>query len=757
MLVVFVAASFASEQLTVPKVEQMPNLPSPYIMRDWKQVALDYDAFVFDFTKIGDYLPLIWWDNTKINTNCTGFGMPSYVGMTGQASGNHHESINCMGAVLGATLAGIDKSNQNGNNWVLMLENYYSSSNGQNLYLNNIPGSTGGTFWYEILPSILFYQLNYYYPGTGNMEQQFITTADRWFDASMAMGGSISPWELPNYAHTAFNFMTMQPVDNGVWLETDVAAAIAWVEFMAYKQTGNPDYLIAADWALQYIQSLNVSPLYDLLLCYAPYVSARMNAEYGRNYDTLKFMNMCFDGNIHNWGVKEHNWGGLDCGGLVSSSNYAFFMETVNYAGAIVPVARYDQRYARAIGKWMLNLANSCRLFYSAYVPQTNQTSYQWASQYDPQSCIAYEGLKKSKTVYDKAQGEQKILGNVTAGNYTATHARDNVYQVLTETIMAGGKDGLEYIWEVPLSEGSYHQLVIKSHMVDAGDADSEFKYYYSQYSTGPYAYLFSVGSPTDIYRWTDIVSNTGYAYIRVIDDNRVGGNYLYDSLYVDEIYIMTRNYNVQPYASGDPLTWGWGDTDLGLYGSAYAGILGGIVSTTNVEKILELDLLKTDYYRPPAYPTSLYYNPYSEPKVVTKNVGTDLVDLYDTVSHRYLAANVSGDVDFTIQADSAVVIVTIPAGAIVTLDQTKRSFNGIVVDYRAEVVLTDCASKLPSEARFIGDVDQDCCVGIADLVMIAGYWLETEIWAGWSDINQDGIVDFSDISLLGVNWNKCQ
>ncbi|HAH58584.1 MAG TPA: hypothetical protein DCL86_10590, partial [Bacteroidales bacterium] len=36
----------------------MPDLPAPFHIRDWKAVAVDYDTFVFDLDKTGQYLPL---------------------------------------------------------------------------------------------------------------------------------------------------------------------------------------------------------------------------------------------------------------------------------------------------------------------------------------------------------------------------------------------------------------------------------------------------------------------------------------------------------------------------------------------------------------------------------------------------------------------------------------------------------------------------------------------------------------------------
>jgi hypothetical protein len=67
-------------------------------------------------------------------------------------------------------------------------------------------------------------------------------------------------------------------------------------------------------------------------------------------------------------------------------------MNTFTQAGALVPLVRYDPRYARAIGKWMLNLANSARLFYPTELPADHQSCASWKG--DPNGVIAYEGLR---------------------------------------------------------------------------------------------------------------------------------------------------------------------------------------------------------------------------------------------------------------------------------------------------------------------------------------------------------------------------
>ena len=60
----------------------------------------------------------------------------------------------------------------------------------------------------------------------------------------------------------------------------------------------------------------------------------------------------------------------------------------------MVPIVRYDQRYAHAIGKWMLNLINASRLFYANALPADLQDNKEWCDIYDPNSCLAYEGLR---------------------------------------------------------------------------------------------------------------------------------------------------------------------------------------------------------------------------------------------------------------------------------------------------------------------------------------------------------------------------
>lgn len=112
-----------SQQINISKIDLMPNLPPLYLMRDWKKVAIGYDSLVFNQNLSGQYLPLVWVDNNSINYSGSRFGLSTVVG-TNVSFPN--EAINCIPAVVGASLNGIDKSNQNGYNWVSMCQEWFN-------------------------------------------------------------------------------------------------------------------------------------------------------------------------------------------------------------------------------------------------------------------------------------------------------------------------------------------------------------------------------------------------------------------------------------------------------------------------------------------------------------------------------------------------------------------------------------------------------------------------------------------------------
>lgn len=488
VLMISVIGSFADsrgavEQISISKIKQMPNMPQPYLMRNWRQVAVDYDSLAFDFNAAGQYLPLVrmapGFNKDKSDT----FALPTFVGDTRQSQ----EAITALGAINAAGVARIDKSNQE-RNWIDYVKYYFNDAENIGLYLNSHTDRTGGTFWYELLPNILFYRIYSYYPNTDQLLEQFETIADRIYDACIAMGANADPWVVPDFNYTAFNFQTMQPVRNNIWTEAGSAGAIAWLQYMAYVETNDKQYLDGARWGLDFLEQLEVNPFYEALLPHGVYTAARMNAQQGTSYDVEKLFNWCFDGsNSRRWGVTTGKWGNMDCAGLVGSvyedREFAFAMNTFNLANSLVPVARYDQRFARAVGKWMLNAANSSRFFYAQYLPEDHQTDWAWASKNDSNSCLAYEGLRSQAIYIDRIQADINTkYGQVVSGDYRDTIFTNRKYQVFEEQSQ-DDENRLEHIWKVNSTPAEKSIL----NVVGKADNDVSLDILYSDSPCGPF------------------------------------------------------------------------------------------------------------------------------------------------------------------------------------------------------------------------------------------------------------------------------
>jgi hypothetical protein len=567
--------AYGQTQLSIRGIDLLPNAPSTYQMRDWRTVATNFDNLAFNTTATGQYLPIVKIDNSPQSSQLQqSFGLAAYVGdprTFGETGEPVHEAVTSLAAVLGSTLVGIDKT-AGQYNWVSMTREYYVNRNSQFVVLNTPFSASGDSAWYDIYPNMLFYSIADRYPDEAYFAPILNQIDQRFYDAVGVMTANGSS---PNFNYTAYNFRTRQPVYNGTWREPDMGMGMAWMQHAAYwrKQDANPalaaQHLTAVDWALSYYQQTSTNPDYEIMAPFGAYTAARMNAEHGGNYDIQKMVNWVFDrsnARPTKIMISGEQWGGQDVGGLMGFTvpntsdvrGYAFSMNTFATAMPMVPLARYEDRYSRDIGKWMLNASNAARLFYANAHSNANQSSEFWTG--DPQSAIAYEGLR-------------------------------------------------------------HHWL--------GGEFDGE-----------------------------------------------------------------------ELYAAGDPLTYGWGPhTDFALYGSAMAGVFGSIIKTTNVEKVLQLDLLATDFYRGPAHSTFLYYNPHTATASVAIDLGSDqLYDLYDAAANRFISRGVAGNTYFDVAADNAVMLVKIPAGGKQTFNGRQMLVDGVVVDYNA--------AQLPGNLVRNADVD---------------------------------------------------
>ena len=542
------------EQMPIPRVEAMPNHPKPYKMKDWKQTTIGYDKYVYDFKQKGDFLPFIWTENNGRNFKETTFGIYTAIGDVREGpkknNGENHEALGAMGSIIGATLVGIDKSKQNGHNYVSMMRNYFNKDNGWNIVMNftnegaHIGGGYGNDYWYDVYNNVLFYAIGNYYPKEKGYSEIMRTIADQFYRSDSVLNG--------NYSYSYFDFKNMKPGKNTIPAQEDVAAGYAFILYAAYLKYGNQKYLTASRNALNALEGQKESRFYEALMPFGAYVAARMNAELGTKYDIQKFLNWTFDGKATNregWGVIVGNWGGYDVSGIAGSTidrgGYGFAMNTFDLAWPLTAMVRYDQSYARAVGKWILNASNAARLFYPYDISDSLQALPNLKS--ISKNVIAYEGLI----------------------NHT-----DN----------------------------------------------PKFK-------------------------------------------------------------------GISPLAQGDGPLWAEGmpqETMFSLYGSGHVGFYGGVISTTNVEQILQVDCRATDMFKKYfAYPTLLYFNPFKISKSVEINLGKKKVDVYDAVNRKIIKHSASGRLKFDIKPDAASLLVIVPGDSKYKVSEEMLFANGIPIDFR--------------------------------------------------------------------------
>lgn len=402
-------------QTAIARVNEMANLPQPLKIIDWKEMALKFDSTVYNFSSKDKYWPMVWVDGTGKNFKQPVVGVYTAIGDVRQGPANNkgmfHEALANMGAVLGGTLVGIDKSNSGGINYVAMLKNYFNRDTGWDIMMNNtapevalLGGGYGRDWWYDVYPNVLFYAIADQYPKEPEFDQLARKIAEKFYKADSILNG--------NYNYSYFDYGKMKPMTNNICIQADAAAGHAYVLYAAYIKFGDQRYLKGAISAMKALERQPVNPTYELLMPFGAYVAARMNAEQGTDFDVHKMLEWSFNGTAVcrvGWGVLTGNWNGFDISGTVGSTadhgGYSFLMNTFDAAWPLVPLVKYQPEYANAIGKWMLNAVNASRFFYPQYMPAAHQTIPHLAGV--TKGVIAYEGIAKAST-YDSLYTELK-------------------------------------------------------------------------------------------------------------------------------------------------------------------------------------------------------------------------------------------------------------------------------------------------------------------------------------------------------------
>jgi hypothetical protein len=539
-------------QAAIAATERMPFLPKPLDVRPWSSISRDYYNIVFDPKHKGEGFPAVTLSPKGY------FLMKSYLGGKPDT-----EAFTCLSAIAGAKLSGLDPRNLHGIDFLARSEAWYDPAIGVYRHRANERSPILHADIYGYWPAILGLILADLCPDDVRLQREAGTAFEAFHKIARGLGAQGNP----NFGGLGWNFATSKPGGrNEPMNRLGHAPAVAWVLMAGGASTGERDMIECSRAAMQW--HIDHPGRYEITQMMGPLTAARLNTMGVEKLDMARVMTAWFgDGpaDKNPWSVTSGTVvDGITCDGLdgarVGEDFYAFTMGSLQNPAWLVPIVRYDPRYARAIARFALHAANSCRLLQGEGLDASHQDHAAWKSAWDTGNLFFYEGLRT---------------------------------------------------WD-PTPERSLR----------------------------PYA----TGDPV-LYGWT------GKPKVAPAD-------------YLSE---RSKWFGSKPY-------------NIALYMGNHVGFLGGIVETTDVPGILSWDCVKTDWFHPPAFPTRFVFNPHRAAKTVSLDLGPEKVHAYDLVSRSYLLRNASGPTPLKITADTAAVLVLIPATAEPPRTQGNRFVSGATV-----------------------------------------------------------------------------
>lgn len=377
-------------QIPIAAVERMPRSLRPLAMRDWRDVSRRYYNLILDPNAKGDSFPVV-----NVEKDKPGFAIKDYVG-----SKFNNEGLTCLSAVVGAKLAGLDPRKLHGVNYVERAKAWYDPGIG--IYRNKL-GDRSPVVHADIYgywSAILGMELAAQYPDDPVLKAQALRAPQAFLKIARGLGAP----ENPNYDVLGWDFSKNEPGGRPEPMNRfGHAPSVAWVLMVGARLTGDPEMLRCARATMQWY--IAHPGRYEISHVMGPLTAAGLNVQGGQQLDMTRVLNAWFgDGD-----VKKHsmfvtagtNFNGMTLDGLdaakwPNNEFYAFTMGTLQNPGWLVPVARYDQRYARAIARFALHAANSTRLLQGEGLDAEHQDHAAWKAKWDKDNLLFYEGLMSS-------------------------------------------------------------------------------------------------------------------------------------------------------------------------------------------------------------------------------------------------------------------------------------------------------------------------------------------------------------------------
>lgn len=342
----------------IQSTSDIPFIPENYAYRDWRAVAMDFNRMLFNF----DEYHYGYIDRSYRNTGRESLGFLTYT--SDEQDINQAQAITAIGALLSANLIGRDEIGEEFlSKLVPLVESYYNVENGEGILLNYENGSSLElSFWEQVYPGMLYFMLMDRYEATLDSEQILRSIADNWYDVVMDLGGSQG---MVDFAYTGYDFKQKVPYDNGEWTEPGAAAGVAMIQYFAYERFEDRKYMKAATECMKYLEEFQRNPGYEVVYLYLPYLSARLNAMENGHFDTAKYMEFFFTESDyrHEYGMFNGEYGTGLIGSRTEYGGTPESFASIVAATALVPMLKYDQRYAIEVGRYILHLTQSLNLF----------------------------------------------------------------------------------------------------------------------------------------------------------------------------------------------------------------------------------------------------------------------------------------------------------------------------------------------------------------------------------------------------------
>ncbi|WP_058303010.1 S-layer homology domain-containing protein [Gorillibacterium timonense] len=653
-------------QNAIRYLNDWPNLPSPFFIRDWKGTANEFYDLAFDPAALGESLPIIktFQVDTPTSSGFTGetFSMPSYLGAWNK--GNYASTYNVQVSADGTDWTTVYTTSSGKG---IAEDLTFAPVNGRYIKVNALSGPAGAKL-FEVI------ELQAYGGGSGNLalgKSASASSAGSKNPAAYATDGNLSAgWKSDSAANEwlQIDLGSVQPLDklSLLWASpygegvNSLAAVMGatlmgrdmttyngkdWVKMIEnyYSKTGGRGFVTNGPAASDSTESF----WYDL---YPTLLFTQIAALYP-NADSLndKALDVA-DSWLEALAVLDHNW---------DHTGFSFKSMAVTETGrwtepdAAIGVAYLEyMAYLKTGEQKYLDAAAKCMTQASAF---GYNPLYEIVGSFGPYLAARMNadingGFPVNKFldwVFSESSDRRNGWGTAN-GRWGAYDA----YGLLGST---NDTSGYAFAMNTFVSAGALAPVARYS-----PEYSKEIGRYLLQVANNSNLF-FPDGLPTSMQTNAEWYEKTGITSIA---------------------YEGVRNKGkTQPYATGDFPGY------YGIYSTAPIGMLAAITEKTNVDGILRFDLLKTDFLHENAYPTYLYYNPFETAQTVDISVGTEPKDLYDAATGRFLARGVTGTASFEMAGDSAVQLVLAPADGTLTQASNRVMIDGVTVGYQSASV----------------------------------------------------------------------